>query len=118
MMMEVTAANFQALFAIVQLQMADTRRSSDLKRLKTSPHAPVDSPNGKRYFIDATGGWVREAKGNISGSASSSRAPRRFIRINKHLPNPNARRTPEAVLGQDGGYDSCQSRKASESEEP
>ena len=138
-LMEVTAANFQALFKIVQTQIADPDATRDLaampkrrpRRPKEHPKAPVDSPRGKKYFIHFKGGWLRCLKSrclksDASGSASSARASRRFARVEtrssraakcKSSLNKKKRRDPEDVLGKDDDSNSCHSRRVSDSED-
>ena len=134
MLMEVTAANFQALFKIVQTQIADPDAIRDMaampkrrgKRPKSHPHAAIDSPRGKKYYVESKGGWLRCVKDDVSGSASSARAPRRFLRLEtrssraakcKSAANQKKRRGPEDVLGKDDDSNSCHSRRVSDSED-
>ena len=136
MAMEVTAGSFEALFKIVQAQIAEQDAPTDsaavpkraLRRRKSDQYAPQDSPNGKRYFIAARGGWNRlekiEGITPVSVSGSSNPSKRRLTRTEKssranRAPKVRAggerRVTAKQVLGEDYSP-SCHSRGGSRSE--
>ena len=133
-LMEVTADNFRALFKIVQTQISHPDTVRDIaaipkrqgRRPTSHPHAVIDSPRGKKYFVAAKG-WMRCVKDDPSGSASSARAKRRFLLLpsssragGKHPKSiaGKKRRCPEDVLGKDDDSNSCHSRVVSGSEDP
>ena len=87
--------------------------------------APIDSPRGKRYFVENRGGWNRCLKGDVSGSASSARKGRSFRRISdgtkagekQKVKADGQRMTAEQVLGKDDDCISCYSHGVSPSED-
>ena len=88
--MEVTAENFQALFDIVQTQLAEPFTEGGVagkhklqRRKKTDPLAPKYSPNGTWWHISARGGWNRciKEKTDVSGGSSSGHVKRRLVRF-------------------------------------
>ena len=82
--------NFQALFDIVQTQLAEPFTEGGVAgmpkrqvRLKSDPRAPKHSPSGTRYWLDNKGGWNRciKVKADVSGGSSSGHGKRRLVRI-------------------------------------
>lgn len=134
--MEVTAANLQTLFNIVQAQIADPDALTNIvgmpqrkgRRPKGHEHAPIDSPRGKKYFIDAKGEkyWIRRVEGDVSGSTSSTRAKCAYVRISDGTRAGNRQevkadkrmKTAEKVLGKDDDSISHMSHGRSQSEGP
>ena len=104
------------------------RGGGGAQRPKDHEHAPIDSPSGKRYFIDAKGEkyWKRRVKGDVSGSTSSTRAKRAFVRISDGTRAENRQKvkadkhknTAAEVLGKDDDNISHMSRGRSQSEDP
>ena len=131
--MEVTAANFQALFDIVQRQLFDTIEGAALcrkgrKRRVSSaadPTAPIPSPRGTRYWIEQRGGWNHCIKEEASGGSSSGHTKRRLVR---HLTSSGAaqksrnnkrhrKATDEVLIGSDDECESANMRASSPSGE-
>ena len=125
--MEVTAANLQTLFNIVQAQVADPNALTDSvpmppkkgKRPKGHPLAPIDSPRGRKYHVANKGGWIRRVKGDAGGSRSSTSTGRKYRRVSteSQVTAEEKGRNAEQVLGEDDDCISCHSRGVSPSEE-
>ena len=86
-------------------------------KLRPKDHelAPVNSPTGTRYHIQAKGGWVRCQKHEGSGSGSSAERRLTFTRIRKAKADKQ-QLTAHNVLGKDDDSQSHVSRVRSDSD--